>query len=274
MDTRSSTYNFQSVRIGTEAELLRLKEQALMGWEKEYRTLQWFGLQDGMKVLEVGSGPGFVTEQLLSHLPQSEITALDIDDTLLNKAKQLLHHVPESRLRFTQASVYETGLPDNDYDFAIARLLFLHLHHPHQAALELKRVLKPGGKLVIIDVDDGIFGAMQPELDVLPSILKKLAQRQASRGGNRNIGRSLPRLLTNSGFTSVDMDATIQHSDLQGIEGFKRQFDISRFTGFFQNGVITEYEYEELKKAYENFVRSPEAHAMMIFFMACGTKPS
>ncbi|MFF2016658.1 class I SAM-dependent methyltransferase [Paenibacillus sp. NPDC058177] len=273
MEERKSTYNFQNVSIGADAELLRLKEQALMGWEKEFRTLKWFGLQDGMKVLEVGSGPGFVTEQLLEELPQSQITALDIDDILLEKARQRLSHIPESRLNFVKASIYNTELPDNQYDFVIARLIFLHLHDPLQAAEELSRVLKPGGKLIIIDIDDGVFGAVQPELDVLPSILKKLSQLQASRGGNRNIGRSLPRILSDSGFIDVDMDAIIQHSDLHSIEGFKRQFDINRFADFYKHGIISSYEFEELNKSYDHFVNSPEAHAMMLFFMACGTKP-
>ncbi|WP_409343619.1 class I SAM-dependent methyltransferase [Paenibacillus sp. MBLB4367] len=273
MEERKSTYNFQNVSIGAEAESLRLKEQASMGWEKEYRTLKWFGLEDGMKVLEVGSGPGFVTEKLLAALPKSQITALDVDDVLLEKAKQMLSHIPESRLTFIKASVYNTELPDNHYDFVIARLIFLHLHDPLQAAEEISRVLKPGGKLIIIDIDDGVFGAIQPELVVLPSILKKLSQLQASKGGNRHIGRSLPRILSNSGFTDVDMEAIVQHSDLHSIEGFKRQFDINRFSGFYKNGTITQYEFEELNKSYDNFVSSPEAHAMMVFFMACGTKP-
>jgi len=273
LEERKSTYNFKNVSLGAEAELLRLKEQALMGWEKEYRTLKFYGLKDGMKVLEVGSGPGFVTERLLDKLPKSQITALDIDDNLLEKAKQMLSHIPESRLNFIKASIYNTELPDNHYDVVIARLIFLHLHDPLQAAAEMSRVLKPGGKLVIIDIDDGVFGAIQPELDVLPSILKKLSQLQASKGGNRHIGRSLPRILSNSGFIDVDMDAIVQHSDLQSIEGFKRQFDINRFSGFYENGIITQYEFEQLNKSYNHFVSSPEAHAMMIFFMACGTKP-
>ena len=48
-----------------EAEVKRLASQARGGWGKEARTLSWFGLQDGMSVLELGSGPGFITEQLL-----------------------------------------------------------------------------------------------------------------------------------------------------------------------------------------------------------------
>lgn len=273
MDKRKSTYNFQNVGIGAEAEYVRLKEQALMGWEKEYRNLKWFGLEDGMKVLEAGSGPGFVTEKLLEDFPTSHITGLDIDDGLLERARQRLRHVPASRLSMHQASVYKTGLPDNHFDFVIARLLFLHLHDPWQAVEELRRVLKPGGKLVITDIDDGVFGAIQPDVESLPSILKKLSKAQASRGGNRHIGRSLPRILSQTGFIDVDMDAVIQHSDLHGREGFNRQLDSNRFTRFYENGIITKHEYDELTESYVNFIRSPESFAMMVFFMACGTKP-
>jgi SAM-dependent methyltransferase len=169
--------------------------------------------------------------------------------------------------------VYDTGLPDNSYDFAIARLLFLHLHNPVEAAREIYRVLKPGGKLVIIDIDDGIFGAVSPNINLLPSVLNKLADHQSSKGGNRYIGRSLPRLLAKAGYIDLDIDTIIQHSDLHGIEGFKRQFDIKRFMGFYNNGIINEEEFDQIKQASENINNSPEAYAMMTFVMACGKKP-
>ncbi|MFK7697504.1 methyltransferase domain-containing protein [Paenibacillus sp. HJGM_3] len=273
MKERNSTYNIRHATLGYQAEIERLKVQAMMGWEKEFRHLQWYGLQNGMSVLEIGSGPGFITEQLVNNLPQSEITALDIDSTLLDEAKARLDRIPSSNLRFVQSSVYDTGLPDDSFDFAIARLLFLHLHHPAEAAREIYRVLKPGGKLVIIDLDDGIFGAISPNMNLLPSVINKLADHQASKGGNRYIGRSLPRLLAKSGYIDLDMDAVIQHSDLHGMEGFKRQFDLNRFKVFYKNGIINEEEFEQIQQASENINHSPEAYAMMTFVMACGKKP-
>ncbi len=266
-----STYNVSRVALSFEEEMERLKLQASMGWRQELRHLAWFGLQNGMRVLELGSGPGFVTEQLLDHLPDSPVTALEVDGKLLDYARTRLSNRPN--LAFVQASVMETGLPDGQYDFAIARLLFLHLHHPLEAAREIHRVLKPGGKLVIIDLDDGLFGVVHPDLEVLPSILRKIAASAAARGGNRLIGRSLPRLLAQAGFADVDLDAVVQHSDLHGIEGFKQQFDSRRFAGFRNRGMITNEEFEQLSRASEQLSHSSDAYAMMIFLMACGTKP-
>ncbi|WP_052675754.1 class I SAM-dependent methyltransferase [Paenibacillus sp. IHBB 10380] len=88
MNTSNSTYDASEANE-IEAEINRLKAQALMGWEKEYQYLEWHGLEDGMNVLEVGCGPGFVTEQLIKNLPNSKITALDFDKKLLTNAEQL-----------------------------------------------------------------------------------------------------------------------------------------------------------------------------------------
>lgn len=273
MQGRNSTYNIQNVSLGIEREVDRLKAQAMMGWDKEFRNLKWYGLEDGMDVLELGSGPGFYTKQLVSNLPLSRITALEIDSILQNKAKQMLSDAHESQLQFVQASVYDTRLPDNSFDFAVARLLFLHLHHPVKAAKEIFRVLKPGGKLVIIDVDDGIFGVIHPVVESLHTILKKIADLQASKGGNRYLGRTLPWLLKEAGFVDVDMDATLQHSDIHGVEGFRKQFNIQRFKGFLEKGVLEQDEFEQLRIAFKKLHTSNDAYAMMTFIMGYGTKP-
>lgn len=273
MNQFNSTYNIARSNIGVENEVDRLRVQALMSWEKEFRNLKWFGLSDGMKVLEVGCGPGFVTEKLVEHLPKSGISALDIDDSLLAKAKQRLNKITDRDIEFIQASVYDTGLQDNGYDFVIARLVFLHLFEPKKAAIEIFRVLKPGGKLVIMDVDDGIFGIIEPTMENFRSVIDKLIAMQGEAGGNREIGRSLPRLLESSGFCNVEMDAISVHSDLVGVEMVKEQFNPKRFEAFYKKGSLSKSDFQSIEKAFENLQQNPDSLAMMIFFMACGTKP-
>lgn len=270
----NSSYIASNVSIGLDAEVQRLKTQAIMGWEKEFRTLKWFGLKDRMKILEVGSGPGFITEQLLIKLPNSQITALEIDELLINKAKKLLYKYNDNQLQFVHSSIIETGLSNDTYDFVIARMLFLHLLNPVQAAKEVFRVLKPGGKLVIIDIDDGIWGAVEPDLKELTVILNKFAEIQKEVGGNRHIGRSLLRVLKESGYVNLDIESVINHSDLLGMDIFKPQFDINRITGLYNKGIINDEQMNKLRSFHEMIFQSTDAYAMLVFLLVCGTKPN
>ena len=81
-----SSYQANTYNLEFEAEIQRLKAQVLLSWEKEARTLKWFGLADGMNVLEAGSGPGFFSGKMLKLLPNSSVTALEIDPVLHEKA--------------------------------------------------------------------------------------------------------------------------------------------------------------------------------------------
>ena len=110
--TYSSIYNM----IGFNNEVDRLKAQVQLGWEKEFRTLKWLGLKDGMNILDVGGGPGFYCEKLLENLPNSRVTILDIDDKLLRIAKnRLSNSYYNNRIAFKKTSVYKTGIKDNTY---------------------------------------------------------------------------------------------------------------------------------------------------------------
>ncbi|WKA56559.1 class I SAM-dependent methyltransferase [Planococcus shixiaomingii] len=272
MNPFHSTYQAGNASIGWSAEVQRLKVQAMMGWEKEYRNLQWFGLKDGMRILEVGCGPGFVMEQLAKQLPNSPITGLDLDENLLKHAEGLFDEQAKKNVDFVQASVYGTGLPECSYDFVVARMLFLHLHKPEDAALEMWRVLKPGGRIVIIDIDDGIFGVVQPDLEEFQSITKKFTDMQGKAGGNRLIGRSLPRLLQKAGFQEIDLETVAVHSDLAGVEGFQVQFDAKRFEGFNRSRLLSTKEFSAISEVAERLSNDPHSYAMMIFVMASGIK--
>jgi ubiquinone/menaquinone biosynthesis C-methylase UbiE len=91
-----------------DADRARLLTQVRWSWPKEARTLGWFGLRDGMRVLELGSGPGFVTEQLLQLLPNSTIIALDNNRTFLDWSREYLHDKGAERVDFIEASATDT----------------------------------------------------------------------------------------------------------------------------------------------------------------------
>ena len=238
--TTSGSYNVRESHRDANAEIQRLAAQARIGWEKEKRTLSWFGLKDEMSLLELGSGPGFVTESLLTMLPNSPITCLEIDSTLLKQAEQYLQNKVNNRVHFIEGSVMDTRLADNSFDFAYARFLFQHLPDPLSAAKEIWRVLKPGGKLAIYDIDDEIFGLIHPPVPEFSSVLEKIGQAQAARGGNRRVGRSLWRILKAAGFRNPDLEVIAAHSDNIGVEPFLPHIDPDRLLPLVKIGLMSQ----------------------------------
>ena len=269
---KDRSYDVSQTHRSRDAEIQRLAAQARLGWAKEARTLSWFGLRDGMSVLDLGSGPGFIAEKLLEMLPSSSITCLDIDPSLIADAQAYLQDKGGDRVRFVVASVTETTLPDDSFDFVYARLLFQHLPDPVRAAKEVWRILKPGGKFVIYDIDDAMSGVTSPEIPEWPTILERFAQVQAAQGGNRYIGRELWRVLDAAGFRNLDLEVTATHSDALGIEPFLPQMDPDRLLPLVQMGIFPEEEMERIRASHDRFLESPNPYILMLSLMVGGEK--
>ncbi|MBV9231842.1 MAG: class I SAM-dependent methyltransferase [Chloroflexi bacterium] len=114
----SDAENNQAARL--TRTLNRLRAQTLLSWKQEQRLLSSYGLHDGMSVLEVGSGPGFFTKQLLTLLPTSQITCVDTDPVFLAQAQQMLSTEALSRVHFVESSILTANLPEQTFDIAIA----------------------------------------------------------------------------------------------------------------------------------------------------------
>lgn len=268
--TQSASYQFDQEHRDPGSELQRLRAQTLLSWPNEARLLAWLGLRDGLSILELGCGPGFVTEQLLHWLPSSPITALDADPEMLALATRYLEPIAAGRVAYVPASVTDTGLPDNSFDFAIARYLFQHLADPLAAARETLRLLKPGGKLVVIDIDAALWGIVEPIYPQLQAIYAKTGQ--ARRGGNRRIGRRLWRILKAAGFHAVELEAFVYHSDDLGLEPFLPQLDPDRLLRALKSDQISLPEYATAHALFRQFQAAPDAYVLMVGLMACGEK--
>lgn len=211
------SYNSIYDIIGLNNEVNRLETQAKLGWSKEFRALKWLGLKDGMKILDVGSGPGSYTELLLENLPNSEITGLEIDKNLLSIAKDRLKDYPSERLNFKYGSILNSGLKENSFDFIICRFVYQHLEKPLAATREIYKLLKPGGIVAIIDSDRGLYGVSEPDI-LFKSGRGFISQIERRAKWNREIGRKLLKILKYEGFDKLDFEAVTIHSDLVGIQ--------------------------------------------------------
>lgn len=211
-------------QIGFQRELMRLQKQANFGSDREIKMLRNLGVKDDSFVLEVGSGPGFYTKVLLDNFVNSEIISLDNDEALLNFAHNMLKNYG-NRVSFIQDDIMKCTMPDNYFDIIVARFVFQHLSDPITALKEIYRILKPGGKVIIIDVDSDLWGLTYPKNELIKNLNSNLSKYQSSLNGNREVGRILLTLLKKLNFKNLNIEAVINHSDILGKENFRFNLD-------------------------------------------------
>ncbi|HUA18450.1 MAG TPA: class I SAM-dependent methyltransferase [Bryobacteraceae bacterium] len=107
-------------------------------------------LQPGSKILEVAPGPGFLAIEL-AKLGNFEVTGLDISKTFVQiaRANAAREGVTVDFQRGNAAAIpFEHGT----FDRVLCRAAFKNFHEPVEALREMRRVLKPGGKALVLDL--------------------------------------------------------------------------------------------------------------------------
>ena len=247
--------------------------QADLTWPKERRNLAWFGARDGDRILELGCGPGWITEKLSEAFPHSRITALDHNPAALDFARGRLERRLGDRIEWTTGKAEQTRLPDKCFDIVYARLVFYYLPDPVAAAAEARRVLRPGGRFVVTDSDDGLFGVTVPELPELELLLARVGASKSRSGGDRRRGRLLRNVLAKAGFDPIDLEAIGFDSGEIGAEKFFPLFDPEPLQRLVASGEITPAEAARLADARKRFLADPDAYVLRILLMLCGRNP-
>jgi ubiquinone/menaquinone biosynthesis C-methylase UbiE len=107
-------------------------------------------LAPGSRVLEVAPGPGFFAIEL-AKLGNYKITGLDISNTFVEIARRNAgqEHV---EVDFQHGNASEMPFADDSFDFLLCRAAFKNFSQPERAIREMHRVLKLGGRLLLIDL--------------------------------------------------------------------------------------------------------------------------
>jgi ubiquinone/menaquinone biosynthesis C-methylase UbiE len=104
----------------------------------------------GGSVLEVAPGPGYFAIEL-AKLGGRHVTGLDISHTFVEIARQGAADAGVD-VEFRQGNVSAMPFPDASFDYLLCRAAFKNFSNPPAALAEMHRVLKPGGRALIIDL--------------------------------------------------------------------------------------------------------------------------
>ncbi|MFI9503268.1 class I SAM-dependent methyltransferase [Nocardia sp. NPDC052566] len=154
------------------------------------RLIDQAGLEDGHRVLEIGCGTGNLTIRAKHTRPGATVIGSDPDPKALAVAVRKAHGLSE--IRFERGYGQELPYADGEFDRVLSSLMFHHLDAEVKAgvAAEALRVLRPGGRLHLLDIGG--------EMTAADGVAARLSLRTGHLSGN--LGDAIPRLLRETGF--------------------------------------------------------------------------
>ena len=118
-------------------------------------TRESLALQPGEAALDLGSGPGFLAAEMAAEVgPSGRISGIDISETMVAMAQEHCSAAGlDGRVDFQLGDVTELPFPDESFDAAVSTQVYEYVSDLDDAIAEVRRVLKPGGRLIVVDTD-------------------------------------------------------------------------------------------------------------------------
>lgn len=262
---KQGSYQFETLE-GRHIEADFLEQRAQLRLDGFIDLLKRHHFPENGKILEIGSAHGIRTHLMAKNFPGSKVIGVDRSPELLELARERYHL---KNLSFQLADLYELPFSDNEFDFIYVRLVFMHLNDPMTALENLKRILKPGGRILIEDADrDCMF--FEPAPESFSPFWNKVQDGQKKLGGDPNVGRKLATYLKMNHFNEI-------HSEVQTILGNGEEIEfLARTLLPSLNIYLDSQDRGQGKKAIQDLFeisKKEHAHFYHFWFIASGRKP-
>jgi phosphatidylethanolamine/phosphatidyl-N-methylethanolamine N-methyltransferase len=135
-------------RYDTIAPLYDLMEWPVEQWlYRSWRHGLWAEIE-GPEVLEIGVGTG----KNIPYYPDDvHVTAIDLSPGMLKQARQVAHNHPKKNVTLLEMDAQALDLPDDTFDEVVATFVFCSVPDPVQGLREALRVVRPGGRLHLLE---------------------------------------------------------------------------------------------------------------------------
>jgi len=191
----------------TRREAERLADQAAILRPYLHEGVSFPG---GGTVFEPGCGTGEQTAALLALHSDILVEAMDIDSSQLAAARALFDDEP--RVCFRQGDLLTRAPEPSSMDHAFVCFLLEHLSDPVAGLAAVKRTVKPGGTIAVVEGDHGSC-RFAPETAAARCVWEALPTCQRALGGDPDVGRRLYGLLARAGFRNISVEPRMIYAD-------------------------------------------------------------
>jgi ubiquinone/menaquinone biosynthesis C-methylase UbiE len=232
------------------------------------------GLKEGMHALDAGCGPGLISETMSELVgPAGRVTGIDMSPERVQESSARAAGKPN--VSFAVADVRKTGLPDASFDYVWSQFVFEYLPDPQNGLAELLRVTRPGGKVVVADVD-GVGLLNWPFPKEIEEGARKVLNAIAGHGFDIHVGRKMFNLFRAAGLRDVRVQL-FTHYIVAGAADARLHEDWAiRFrtlekvvTPLFGSGEA----YLAFAEGYLAMLRDPDALKYSVVLVTEGVKP-
>ena len=204
--------DFYDAEMATKQERMALTKDMVRQRSELMRSLS---PKLGEHILELGSGNGIFTRELVDCVASGgHVIGLDSSEAILEMAR---HNCPDGE--FVLADAQDLPFENATFDAIVAAQLFCFLGDVDRALAEAFRVLKPGGRIVILDTDWDtlVWRANNPELMELVQAAYKAVYADAY------LPRTLRQRLEQASFSNIEIDSYVVLNTDFGDDTYARQ---------------------------------------------------
>ncbi|GAA0335461.1 methyltransferase domain-containing protein [Actinoallomurus spadix] len=248
---------FETTRPDQIAYLDRL---AATGLGRSYKRLmlEELDVRAGQTVLDLGCGPGTDLDSLADAVgPGGEVVGVDLEQRMVDTARERTAGRASVEVRL--GDVHDLPLTDDVADRARTDRVLQHVADPVRALGEIRRVLRPGGRLVMGEPDWETLAIDHPDGDLSRAYTRHVADEVIR---NASIGRQLARLAADAGFSvPAVLPVTPVFRDVRAAD---RVLGLERTTG---RAVAAGYLAEEDARRWLDHLRSGPFLAAVTFYI-------
>ena len=165
------------------------------------QVLKALDLREGEQVLDIGSGPGLLAyEMALSVGQNGRVCGIDTSEDMLAMSRTRCADRPWTE--FKNADAAELPYPDDSFDVAVSTQVYEYVANIPAAFAELFRVMRPGGRVLVMDTDYGSLVIHTKDQDRMDRILSAWTEHFVHAA----LPRTLSRQLREAGFTLRQRD--------------------------------------------------------------------